>query len=172
MTPTESPPPVPVVTKDDFSSFYRREYRAMVALAAATSGEFSMAEDIAQEAMVRVQKVWSKVSDYDKPGAYLRRVTINLSISTRQRRSIEAQATKRAAAVSQTSTLDPSSENAHVWKAVAKLPVKQRGAIALKYLEDQSVAQIAEVLECSESTAKVHLHRGRKKLQELLEGSQ
>ena len=49
-------------------------------------------------------------------------------------------------------------------EAVRALPARQAQAIALHYLEDRSVADIAEILECSESTVKVHLHKGRTKL--------
>jgi RNA polymerase sigma-70 factor (ECF subfamily) len=57
-----------------------------------------------------------------------------------------------------------------VWAAVAQLPPQQRAAIALHYLEDRSVADIAEILECTPSTAKNHLHKGRTRLAQVLEG--
>lgn len=47
------------------------------------------------------------------------------------------------------------------WMAVRTLPPRQAQCVALHYLEDRSVADIARVLECSENTVKVHLHRGR-----------
>ena len=48
--------------------------------------------------------------------------------------------------------------------AVAALPGQQRAAVALFYVEDRTTAEIAEILGCSESTARVHLHRGRQAL--------
>ena len=50
------------------------------------------------------------------------------------------------------------------WKAVRTLPKRQAQAIALHYLEDLPIAEIAEILECAEGTVKVHLHKGRKGL--------
>ena len=54
-------------------------------------------------------------------------------------------------------------------RAIRQLPPKQRAAIALRYVEDLPVNQIADILGCSTSTASVHLHRARTKLAELLE---
>ena len=50
------------------------------------------------------------------------------------------------------------------WRAVRRLPTRQAQAIALHYLEDRSVKDIAIILECAEATVKVHLHRGRQAL--------
>ena len=52
--------------------------------------------------------------------------------------------------------------------AVRRLPTSQRAAIVLHYYEDRPVAEIASILGCAEATARVHLHRGRKRLAELL----
>src|SRR3954469_18257840 len=54
-------------------------------------------------------------------------------------------------------------------KQIAQLPAGQRAAIVLHYLEDRPVAEVADVLQCSVATAKVHLHRGRKRLAVLLD---
>jgi RNA polymerase sigma factor (sigma-70 family) len=55
-------------------------------------------------------------------------------------------------------------EDEEFWNLVRGLPAKQSQAIALFYLEDRSVADIAQILECSPATAKVHLFRGRQNL--------
>ncbi len=51
---------------------------------------------------------------------------------------------------------------------MAKLPGKQRAAIALHYLEDRPINEIAEILDISHATARVHLHRGRQALAKTL----
>ena len=76
----------------DFETFFRREYKPMVALAAAVSGSAELAEDVAQEAMVRARRHWDRVSTYDKPGTWVRRVTINLALSSRRKLAREAKA--------------------------------------------------------------------------------
>lgn len=145
-----------------FDEFYRREYPGMVALAAAVSGSGIFAEDIAQEALVRAHKSWKKISGYDKPGAWLRRVTINLATNRRNRDRTERDG--RIRLVDPASTVELDLRDDSVWGAVADLPPKQRAAVALYYLEDRSVEEIAEILEVSANTAKAHLHLGRQAL--------
>ena len=146
-----------------FDAFFRREYKAMVALAAATSGSAELAEDIAQEAMVRARRHWDRVSDYDKPGTWVRRVTINLALSSRRKVALEARARlawwEPREPAEQPQALDP-----ELVAALRALSPQQRAAVALHYLEDRSTPEIADLLGCSESTARVHLHRGRQAL--------
>jgi RNA polymerase sigma factor (sigma-70 family) len=142
-----------------FEQFYRREFPVMVSLAAAVSGSRIAAEDIAQDAFVKAHDRWDEVSAYDKPGAWVRRVTINLALNTRKRVVAETKA-KMKLGLEPTIGPPPEPDDA-VWKAVSKLPKKQRAAIALFYLEDLSTREIAEALGCKESTARVHLHKAR-----------
>jgi len=147
--------------QDTFPVFYRREYPKMVAIAAAVANR-SVAEDLAQEAMVRAHRHWEKVSTYERPGAWVRRVTINLSLSARKRAGAEM---RRRFHLAGSSTLpEPDVVDDRIWKAVAKLPGNQRAAIALHYLEDRPIDEIASILEMSKATARVHLHRGRRAL--------
>jgi RNA polymerase sigma-70 factor (ECF subfamily) len=59
-------------------------------------------------------------------------------------------------------------EDNEFWAAVRALPKRQAQAIALYYLEDRPVAEVADILDCSPATAKVHLHKGRIRLAERL----
>lgn len=147
---------------EPFESFYRREYAAMVALAAAVSGTPALAEDLAQEALFRAHRAWPKISTYDRPGAWLRRVTINLATNLRRRTSVERRLGPLANERPRVAEIVLRDEQ--VWRAVAELPAQQRAAIALFYLEDRSIAEIAEVLGCAPNTAKSHLHQGRQAL--------
>ncbi len=161
-------------TYSDFDAFYRRELPAMVALAGAITGNTIAAEDLAQEALLRAYNRWDEVGTYDKPGAWVRRVTINLALTNRKRIATELKAKLRLRNNDRTRAahvVEPHPPRFDdVWSAVAKLPGQQRAAVALHYLEDRSVADIAEILDCSESTARVHLHRGRSTLASTLEG--
>jgi RNA polymerase sigma-70 factor (ECF subfamily) len=145
-----------------FDEFYRQEFPIMVALAVAVSGSRVAAEDIAQEAFIRAHRKWSDVSKYGRPGTWVRRVTINLATDIRRRVASEARALVR---MGPPRMIDPPSEPDDVlWKAVARLPRKQRSAVALFYVMGLSTAEIAETLECAESTARVHLHKARSAL--------
>jgi RNA polymerase sigma-70 factor (ECF subfamily) len=146
-----------------FEAFFRREYRSMVALAAVITGSSDVAEDVAQEAMLRARRHWDRISEYDTPGTWLRRVTINLARSNRQRLALEARVRlawwDRREAREEPEAIDP-----ELLTALRTLPRQQRAAVALHYLEDRSTSEIAVLLGCSEPTARVHLHRGRRAL--------
>ncbi len=149
-----------VPIRETFDAFYLREFPRMVALAAAVSGSRAVAEDLAQEAMVRAHRHWDRIAGYDKPGAWVRRVTVNLATSAFRKRAAESRRLLRLGRPA-AELPPPEPEDESVWAAVGELPRRQRAAVALFYLEDRPVREIAEILECTESTAKVHLHKGR-----------
>ena len=78
---SETSPPLRLV--EPFEHFYRAEYRAVVGLAYALSGSRLAAEDIAQDAFIAAHRAWDRVGTYDQPGAWVRRVVANLSVSLR-----------------------------------------------------------------------------------------
>ena len=138
----------------------------MVGLAYALSGSRSSSEDLAQEAFIAAHRNWDRIGAYDKPEAWVRRIVSNLSVSRFRRRVSETKALTRLAGFGTATSVLPElpSEADSFWSAVRKLPKRQAQTIALYYLEDRSVADIAEILECSPSTVKVQLHKGRRQL--------
>ena len=158
-----APSPRTVRAVPDFESFYRREYRVVLGLAFALSGSRIAAEDITQDAFLAAHKEWDRVAFYDKPGAWVRRVVSNLSVSLIRTKARELGALARLKSRDDYLPRMPE-EDAHFWRAVRSLSKRQAQVIALHYLEDRPVADIAWILSCSESTVKVHLHKGRKRL--------
>ena len=152
-----------------FEAFYRAEYRKVVGLAYALSGSRLAAEDLAQEGFIAAHKRWDTIGSYDEPGAWVRRVVANQSVSRFRRLAREA---KTVALLRRERALpELEAEDDAFWGAVRSLPSRQAQAIALFYLEDLPVATIARILECSEATVRVHLHKGRQRLATLLGGS-
>ena len=156
--------PVSVVPAEtEFEIFYRREFSNLAVLAGTIVADRSIGEDIAQEALAKAHGDWAKVSVLDKPGAWARRVTINLAIGRKRRSASEARALfrlgKPAEEAAQTRRGDPA-----IWAAVDQLPPRQRAVVALHYLEDRSVAEIAEIPEISVSAATSNLHKARTNL--------
>jgi DNA-directed RNA polymerase specialized sigma24 family protein len=91
--------------------------------------------------MLRAHRHWKRISTYERPGAWVRRATINLSLSAAKRASAEL---RRILRIADSPTLpEPDVADDRIWKAVAKLPGKQRAAIALHYLEDRPIDEIA-----------------------------
>lgn len=148
----------------DFEDLYRREFPAVVGLAYALSGSRAGAEDLAQEAFLAAHRNWSRISEYDKPEAWVRRVVANMSVSFIRRRVVEAKGLARLARLA--SRREPAlpeleAEDAEFWAAVRSLPKRQAQVVALHYLEDLPVTRIAEILDVAEGTVKAHLHAAR-----------
>lgn len=156
-----------------FEQFFREQYSGIVALCAWLTGDRAAGEDLAQDAFGAVHRRWDEVAPLDRPGAYARRVAINLASNERRRRGRERRAVTRLAptdtadltAVAQLRAVETREP---LWAAVAELPVQQRAAIGLRYLEDLSTDEIATVLDCSPATVRVHLHRAHRRLAERL----
>ena len=150
-----------VSASETFEEFYEREYPAVVGLAYALSGSRSAAEDLAQEAFLAAHRDWERVGGFERNDVWVRRVVANMSMSMFRRRYAEARALALVALGTATTMPELSAEGAEFWAAVRALPRRQAQAIALHYLEDRPVAEIAEILGTAEGTVKKHLHEGR-----------
>ena len=146
-----------------FEAFYARELKSVIGLAYVLSGSRTAAEDLAQDAFFAAHKAWDRIGQYDKPEAWVRRVVANMSVSLFRRKTREARALARMHAPEAVLPELPA-EDDEFWKAVRALPKRQAQAIALFYLEDRSIAEIAEILDCAQGTVKAHLHKGRGRL--------
>jgi RNA polymerase sigma-70 factor, ECF subfamily len=145
---------------ESFDDFYRREHRQVLGLAFVLTGNQWVAEDTAQDAFTAAFRQWRSIVADDSPGAGVRRVACNRAASVLRRRVREAKALMRLAGRTQTHIeLDEGDEA--FWQAVRRLPPRQAQAVALYYMEDYSVREISEVLDCSEGTVKTHLSRAR-----------
>jgi RNA polymerase sigma factor (sigma-70 family) len=146
--------------RSTFDVFFVAEYRSVVGLAAVLSGHRSVAEELAQEAFVAAFRRWDVVARYDDPGAWVRRVVANKATSAWRSRVREgaalARLRSRREAGGELNALD-----AEFWVAVRRLPRRQAQCVALHYLEDRPVEEIATVLGIASSTVRLHLHQGR-----------
>lgn len=159
---------VPVVRQ--FDEFYAVEYRKVLAVAYALSGNWSSAEDVTQEAFLRAHSQWSRVGAFDYPEAWVRKVASNLAVSLWRRRTAEARALLRLG--SQPSEHDLSIDAEEFWAAVRRLPRRQSQVVALHYLDELTVDEIAVLLDMAPSTVRVQLHNARKRLAVQLQPSE
>lgn len=141
-----------------FDDFYATEYRGVFGLAYALTGDTGLAEDLAQDAFMAAWRSWTEL---DNPAGWVRTVVANKAKSWWRRNAVATRAVSRMA---QPVASDPPDEVAGFWETVRRLPRRQSQAIALFYLNDLPVAEIAQILGCEESTARKHLSRGRKNL--------
>ncbi|QYG95143.1 sigma-70 family RNA polymerase sigma factor [Iamia sp. SCSIO 61187] len=151
-----------------FEAFFREEYPRLVVLLVAVTGSRPVAEELAQEALLRAHVRWDRIVGYERPGAWVRRVALNLASHHRRRRRSEQRAVDR---VGRQRPPEPYAygDGDDFWALVRRLPRRQAAAVALHHLEDRPVAEVALILGCAEGTAKAHLHRGRAALARLLD---
>jgi RNA polymerase sigma-70 factor (sigma-E family) len=147
----------------EFRAFYQREYRPVLGLAYALSGDMSIAEDLWQDAFMAAFRRWSEVGTMDHPGAWVRRVVANRSASRFRRLGAEGRALLRLGRPSQ-EVPSPSADSVAVWAALRRLPPRQVEIVVLTYFADLSNAEAAAVMGCSIETARTHLKRAKARL--------
>jgi RNA polymerase sigma-70 factor (sigma-E family) len=145
-----------------FEDFYRNEYPVVLSLAVALCRNPAAGEDLAQDAFLALHKSWDRVSGYSDPGAWVRRVVANRSVSRWRRLASEARVLARLHHHAQVGELVL--EDREVWVAVRQLPRRQAQVVALTYLEDLPVKEVAAILGIDAATVKTHLQRGRRTL--------
>ncbi|MBV9292210.1 MAG: SigE family RNA polymerase sigma factor [Frankiales bacterium] len=142
------------------------QWPALVRYATALCGDASEAEEIVQAALVRVAVRWPFVRDKDHPDGYVRRAIVHGFFNSRRR--IRGRETSMADVPEQ---LSPDStagvaDHVAVRRALLTLPPRQRAVLVLRYLEDRSEHETADLLGCSVGTVKSQTSKGLAKLRE------
>jgi RNA polymerase sigma-70 factor (ECF subfamily) len=140
-----------------FDALYRDSFAVVVQSVRWIVGDAEVAREITQDAFVAALVHWRKVSSYDNPGAWVRRVAVRQAVRAANRARTQPAFPMAAAASDGDLELD-------VRAAIAELPAAQRAAVVLRYMHDLPVAEVARTLGCAEGTAKTHLFRARKAL--------
>jgi RNA polymerase sigma-70 factor (sigma-E family) len=154
----ESTGELPAVT-NDFDALYRERRLALVRLATVITGSNGAAEEIVQEAFIRLHDRWDHVTS---PIGFLRTVVTNLARSELRRIDLH-----RRRGVATREIID-APELDETWAAICRLSSRQRAVLALRYYADLPEAEIAEILGCRIGTVKSAHHRALAKLREEL----
>jgi RNA polymerase sigma factor (sigma-70 family) len=152
---------------EQFRDLFVDDYDQMVRTVFLILQDQGRSEEIAQEAFLELLRHWKRVSGHDRPDAWVRRVAIRMAVRTVKREKALRKALLRMAPEDRGETPDVTA-GADVLNAVGLLPARQRAAVVLFYYEDRPVDEVAQILDCSPSTARVHLHKARKRLGDLL----
>jgi RNA polymerase sigma-70 factor (sigma-E family) len=141
--------------------FVRQVPRA-VAIAYLMTGDRGIAEDLAQEAFIRLTGRFRHIRSPDAFDAYLRRTVVNLSISHLRRRRVERAylERERRRPASSAETLPDVGRREELWSVLLELPPRQRAALVLRYYEDLSERQTAEILGTSVAAVRSLVSRG------------
>lgn len=121
----------------------------------AVAGDAQLAEDALQTAFAKAYAAWPRVGRADDPLAYVRRIAINAAIAQHRRASARRETTVTTLPDRPVDSLaDELVARDEVWSAIAALPPRQRAVVVLRFYEDLSEKQIAEVLRCRPGTVK------------------
>ena len=152
---------------ESFDEFYAAHFGTLVAQLRAGTGDLAEAQDVVQEAFCRAWTRWDRMSGYDDPVAWVRRVAWNLAVSRWRRGRIARRYAQRERVEH---VEGPDAERLDLIAALATLPTNQRRAVTLFYLADMSTVDIAQDCRVPESTVRSWLRRGRLALMEALGG--
>jgi RNA polymerase sigma-70 factor (sigma-E family) len=133
-----------------FEEFVQARLPGVLAFATVLAGQQSTAEDLAQEVLIRVHARWDTIGGLDRPEMYVRKMVLNEFLSWRRRSWRLIPAGDRD--LTDGSAPDHATgyaEHDAMLAEVAKLPRRQRAVLVLRYYEDRSDAEIAELLGCA-----------------------
>jgi RNA polymerase sigma-70 factor (sigma-E family) len=141
---------------------YERESPSLVGMLWVFTGDKAAAEDLAQEAFVRLALHWHRVQDPEKAGAYLRSVAFNLARSHHRRATTARlhQPPPVSDTVSAETTALLNETERQLLVALRALPDRQRECLVLRFYADLEPLQIAATLNLSVNSVKTHLRRG------------
>jgi len=148
-----------------FHAFYPRLVRTGYALV----GDWDLAEQLAQEAYLRLWRRWRWLKDPQAAPMYLQRTVVNAARDTIRRRVIERRALNAGAEPSAPTPADPA-DVIELRRAIAALPARKRECVVLRYLLGLSEAETADALGISVGTVKSQTHKGLRMLRERLAG--
>jgi RNA polymerase sigma-70 factor (ECF subfamily) len=151
-------PPPGWQSDEGFEAFYAANHRRLVISMYAYVGDLGQAQDLAQEAFARALPRWQRLSTYDDPLAWVRRVAWNLATSRwRGMRRLD----RYVAGHRQQYVPEPSVDRIDLETALARLAPQLRRALVMHYLADMSVLEISAHELVPVGTVKSWLHRGR-----------
>ena len=156
---------------DVLTALYTAHYRELVRLAAFLTSDRDNAEEVVQDAFVKVHGSWRGLRELDKGEAYLRTAVVNASRSRLRRRQVAARHRPdplRDMASAESLALEVVQREA-VQEALHRLPRRQREAVVLRYYGDLTEAQTAAAMGCSVGSVKSHTSRAMAALRPLLE---
>jgi RNA polymerase sigma-70 factor (sigma-E family) len=154
----------------DFEEYFRGRAPTLLRTAYLLTGDRHLAEDLVQDAFARTHRAWRRLQNGNHADAYVRRAMYHLQVSFWRRRRVAevlpGQLPDRYGG--QPDHAGAAVERLALRQALLALPVRQRTAVVLRFLEDRSEAETAEIMNCSVGTIKSHTSRGLARLRQLL----
>lgn len=155
----------------DFDQFVATHVDDLLRTAYLIVWDEAEAEDLVQECLLKVARRWPRVHRMEQPRAYARRILVNLAVDgargrARRRSELEPGAAASSIAIDPLPAL---ATRAELLQALGQLPARQRAVLVLRYFNDLTEAQVAEVLGCPPGTVKSSASRGLARLRAALQ---
>lgn len=166
-TPGTSAAVLPLVPPLTFSTYVRARGPVLLRTARSLTANPADAEDLLQTALTKTYLAWERIEDHRALDGYVRRALVNTRTSQWRKRRVDEFACEELPEPDPVPGPDPAEQQAvrdALWRAVLKLPARQRAMVVLRYYEDLSEAQTAEVLGVSVGTVKSAVSRALAKL--------
>ena len=148
------------------ADYVRGQWPALVRYATVLCGDTVEAEELVQTALVRVALRWPFVRDKDEPGGYVKRAIVHANINHWRRVRSRERLTSEIPEVGVADRASAVADQDAVRRALAGLPPRQRAVLVLRYLDDMSEQETANVLGCSVGTVKSTTHKALTKLRQ------
>lgn len=142
-----------------FDGWYRAEHPRMLGLLTVVAGDADAARDVTAEAFTRALERWDRVGGMASPSAWTYRVGVNLL-----RRRLRRTALERRLLPDPPPAVRPPALESELWDAVRALPVRQRTAVALRYVCDLPQEEIAAIMHVAVGTVSATLTAARRRL--------
>lgn len=149
---------------DEFRTYVAARGAALLRTAYLLTGHHADAEDLLQTALAKTYLAWDRITDKGSLDGYVRRAMVNTQISWWRRRKVDAYATDPLPELPVNDPTENSDLHYAVWAALARLPKRQRAAVVLRFYEDLTEKEIADVLGISVGTVKSTISRAVAKL--------
>ncbi|MEU6392526.1 SigE family RNA polymerase sigma factor [Streptomyces sp. NPDC046939] len=152
-----------------FASYVRARQPVLLRTARSLTANPSDAEDLLQTALAKTYVAWERIEDHRALDGYVRRALLNTRTSQWRKRKVDEFVCDELPEPATPVAADPAEQQAlhdAMWRAVTRLPARQRAMVVLRYYEDLSEAQTAEVLGVSIGTVKSAVSRALGKLRE------
>jgi RNA polymerase sigma-70 factor (sigma-E family) len=150
---------------EEFTSFVVASQPRLRRTAYLMCGDWQLASDYVQEALLRVYRHWPKLQRDGRGFSYARKALVSVVIDDKRRRSSSEVPVAEVADRASTDATSSSAERDLLSRCLAQVPSRQRACLVLRYFDDLSVSDTAVVLGCSEGTVKSQTARGLVTLQ-------
>lgn len=169
--PTQAEKGRAVADRDDFDTFVGTRSTALLRTAFLLTHDRGLAEDLVQTALAKAWFAWGRIEG--NPETYVRRILVNTYASWWRRKWNGEQATEQLpesapgqspAAARRHAVSGQIEDRTDLWEALGRLPKRQRAVVVLRFYEDLSEIETAEIIQCSVGTVKSQASRALAKL--------